>query len=81
MNSRTAEAPKIKLSCRIDNLAIPEICTGAVEERDDFEDCGLDDVICYDTVAVPEVHFSRCVGPNCKYAQTHKHPKMHEDEK
>ena len=46
-----------KLHVRIEDLAVPEILTGAAPETDELEDD--QEEIRYDNVAVPEILFSR----------------------
>ena len=45
-----------KLHVRIEDLAVPEIRTGAAPETDELED--NQEEIRYDNVAVPEIHLS-----------------------
>ena len=45
-----------KLHVRIEDLAVPEVLTGAAPEMDELEDD--QEEIRYDNVAVPEIHLS-----------------------
>ncbi len=49
---------KPKLTFRADDLAVPEICTGEVPGSDELADAAEEEIQ-YDTVAIPEIHFSR----------------------
>lgn len=48
---------KTKLTFRADELAIPEIHTGKVEETEELESDSAE--IQYDTVAIPEIHLRK----------------------
>ncbi|MBD5558945.1 MAG: hypothetical protein HDQ87_01090 [Clostridia bacterium] len=43
----------LHLTCRLEDVAVPEVATGAVECCEDLEDEAC--MICYDT-AIPEIH-------------------------
>ena len=48
---------KSKLTFRSEDLAVPEIHTGALPESDELPE--PDEEIQYDTLAVPEIHLGR----------------------
>ncbi|WP_201757415.1 hypothetical protein [Colidextribacter sp. OB.20] len=46
-----------KLTFRSDELAVPEVLTGEVDETEELEED--QEEIRYDTVAIPEIHIGR----------------------
>ena len=53
---------KTKLTFSSENLAVPEIHTGEIEQEDELpEDT---EEIQYDTLAIPEIHLKKHKGPD-----------------
>lgn len=48
----------VKLFCRLDEVAVPEVYSGKTD-MDEVE-CEEDEAICFNCVAVPEVHARAC---------------------